>query len=105
MVEAWGTYWLFFSGNWFNTPSYALGVAACQSPVGPCTDTSPSPFLSSNQQGAGPGESSLFKDGPETFLLYLPYHADPTQPWPTTPRPVSMVRLGFEPDGPYLAAR
>jgi len=104
MVEAWGTYWLFFSGNWFNTPSYALGVAACQSPVGPCADTGASPFLSSNRQGAGPGESSLFKDGAKTYLLYLPYHADPTQPWPTTPRPVSMVRLGFEPNGPYLAA-
>ncbi len=102
MVEAWGTYWLFFSGNWYNQASYGIGVAACQSPFGPCSDPSPAPLLGSNQQGAGPGEASLFEDGADVYLLYNPFKAN--DPGPVIPRPVAMARLGFTPKGPYLAA-
>jgi hypothetical protein len=102
MVEAWGTYWLFFSGNWYDSTSYGIGVAACQSPFGPCTDPDPLPFIGSNLQGAGPGEASLFRDGSSVFLLYNPFKAN--DPGPVIPRPVVMVRLGFTPKGPYLAA-
>ncbi len=101
MVEAWGTYWLFFSGNWYDSTLYGIGVAACQSPFGPCADTDPRPFLGSNLQGLGPGESSLFHDGPDVYLLYNPFRAN--DPGPVIPRPVAMVRLGFTPSGPYLA--
>ena len=101
MIEAWGTYWLFFSGNWYNSPSYAIGVAACDSPLGPCADSNPTPFLGSNLQGVGPGESSLFEDGSAVYLLYNPFKAN--DPGPVVPRPVSMARVGFAPDGPYLA--
>ncbi len=102
MVEAWGTYWLFFSGNWYYSTSYGIGVAACQSPFGPCSDPDPTPFLGSNQQGAGPGESSIFRDGHNIYLLYNPFRAN--DPGPDIPRPVAMTRLGFTPGGPYLAA-
>jgi beta-xylosidase len=101
MIEAWGTYWLFFSGNWYDSTSYAIGVAQCQSPFGPCTDPNPTPFLSSNMQGAGPGEESLFLNGNNVYLLYNPFKAN--DPNPVIPRPVSMTRLGFTPAGPYLA--
>jgi hypothetical protein len=102
MVEAWGTYWLFFSGNWYYSPSYGVGVAACQTPFGPCTDPDPAPLLGSNAQGQGPGEASLFVDGPATYLLYNPFRAN--DPGPVIPRPVAITRLGFTPKGPYLAA-
>ncbi len=102
MVEAWGTYWLFFSGNWFNQPAYGIGVAACQSPFGPCTDTSPAPLLGSNLQGEGPGEASLFTEGSAVSLLYNPFKGN--DPGPAIPRPVDMTRLGFTPQGPYLAS-
>jgi len=102
MVEAWGTWWLFFSGNWYSSPQYGIGVAACQSPFGPCTDSSPTPFLGSNLQGPGPGEASLFEDGGSTWLLYNPFHAN--DPGPVIPRPVVITRLGFTAQGPYLAA-
>ena len=36
MVHAGGHDWLFFSGNWFNQPSYAIGLAECAGPAGPC---------------------------------------------------------------------
>jgi hypothetical protein len=101
MVEAWGTYWLLFSGNWYSSPSYGIGVAACQSPFGPCTDPDPDPLIGSNLQGAGPGEASFFTDGGRTFLLYNPFHAN--DPGPVIPRPVVITRLGFTPQGPYLA--
>ena len=71
-------------------------------PVGPCTDPDPLPFIGSNLQGAGPGEASLFRDGSSVFLLYNPFKAN--DPGPVIPRPVVMVRLGFTPKGPYLAA-
>jgi hypothetical protein len=101
MIEAKGTYWLFFSGNWFNTANYGIGVAHCQGPFGPCTDSRPAPFLGSNFQGLGPGEESLYEDGSAVYLLYNPFRD--TDPAPVIPRPVAMVRLGFTSFGPYLA--
>ena len=102
MIQAWGTYWMVFSGNWYNSDSYGIGVAACQTVFGPCSDPYPEPFIGSNRQGAGPGESSLFRDGPNVYLLYGPFRAN--DPGPVIPRPVAMVRLGFKPTGPYVAA-
>ena len=101
MIQAWGTWWLFFSGNWYLSPSYGIGVAACQTPFGPCTDPVPTPFVGSNLQGAGPGEASLFDDGGAVSLLYNPFHAN--DPGPVIPRPVVMARLGFTAQGPYLS--
>ena len=101
MVEAWGTYWLFFSGNWYFSPDYGIGVAACQSPFGPCTDVTTKPFIGSNLQGLGPGEESVFQDGSAVYLLYNPFRAN--DPGPVIPRPAVMARIGFTPDGPYLA--
>lgn len=102
MVQAWGTYWLFFSGNWYFSPQYGIGVAACQTPFGPCTDESPKPFIGSNLQGLGPGEESVFQHGGAVYLLYNPFRAN--DPGPVIPRPAVMTRIGFTPDGPYLAA-
>jgi hypothetical protein len=102
IVEAWGTYWLFYSGNWYFSPDYGIGVAACQSLFGPCTDVSSKPFIGSNKQGLGPGEESLFQDGGAVYLLYNPFRAN--DPGPVIPRPAVMARIGFTPDGPYLGA-
>ncbi len=97
-----GTYWLFYSGGWFNQTDYAIGVARCQGPSGPCADVSPVPFLGSNGQGEGPGEESVFSNEAGVWLLYNPFSS--TLPDPGPPRPTSMAHLGFGPDGPYLAA-
>jgi hypothetical protein len=97
-----GDYYLFYSGNWFNQPGYAIGVAPCAGPSGPCIDTSPTPLLASNAQGVGPGEESVFTDPQGVWLLYTPFRS--TLPRPGPPRPVAMARLGFGPTGPYLAA-
>lgn len=103
LVLVGGTYWLFYSGGWFNQPSYAIGVARCTGPLGPCADTSPTPWLGSNSQGQGPGEPSVFQDGAGAWLLYTPWRSL-VPSFTTPPRPVAMLRLGFGPLGPYVAA-
>jgi hypothetical protein len=101
MVDAGGHYWLFFSGNWFNEPAYGIGVAECAGPEGPCEPTTLGAWLSSNAQGAGPGEESLFFDGSRWWLLYAPFAV---QYRSSTPRPVALVRLSFGPGGPSVVA-
>jgi hypothetical protein len=102
MVDVLGVHYLFYSGNWFNQPGYAIGVARCTGPLGPCADTSSTPLLASNAQGDGPGEESVFTDAQGIWLLYSPFRS--TLPLPGPPRPVEMARLGFGPFGPYLGA-
>jgi len=97
-----GSYYLFYSGGWFNQPGYAIGAAPCAGPLGPCIDTSSTPLLASNAQGAGPGEESVFTDARGIWMLYTPFRS--TLPLPGPPRPVAMARLGFDPAGPYLAS-
>ena len=102
MVEVGDVYWLVFSGNWFNGPSYAIGAARCHSPQGPCVDLPQNPLLGSNAQGSGPGEPSLFADSTGVWMLYSPWHSLASRP--NIPRPVVITRLGFDAAGPYLAA-
>jgi hypothetical protein len=101
LVQVQGGYYLFYSGGWFNQPDYAIGVAYCAGPLGPCADPTATPFLASNLQGAGPGEESVFADASGVWLLYSPFRS--YLPLAGPPRPVVMARLGFGPLGPYLA--
>jgi beta-xylosidase len=101
MVYAAGRYWLFFSANWYNQSAYAIGVAQCQGPMGPCEPTSSGPWLGSNAQGSGPGEESLFFDGTRWWLLYAPNSAGYDS---LTRRPVALARLSFGPNGPEVVA-
>jgi beta-xylosidase len=63
LVDSNGRYLLFYSGNAWGTANYAVGVATCATPLGPCTDTAPTPILSSGNGMAGPGGESIFQDG------------------------------------------
>ena len=103
MVEVGRAYWVFYSGNWFNQPAYAMGAARCAGPAGPCADTSTLPLLGSNLQGLGPGEGSVFEDGSGLWLLYSPWRSLSPKP-DIPPRPVFITRLGMLPSGPYLAS-
>lgn len=55
-----GTYYLFYSGNNWNSASYAIGVALCNGPTGPCTKPLGGPLYSSQSNLAGPGGESVF---------------------------------------------
>jgi beta-xylosidase len=102
LVKVQGTYWLFYSGNWFNTDSYGIGAARCASPIGPCAETSSTPLVASNAQGEGPGEESVYSGPTGTWLLYTPWHSNSPN-YDVLPRPVAVIRLGFGSTGPYLA--
>jgi Glycosyl hydrolases family 43 len=57
-----GSYYLFYSGNNWNSASYSIGVAVCQGPLGPCTKPLGRPFFVSTSSLAGPGGASVFPD-------------------------------------------
>jgi beta-xylosidase len=99
LVRAGGRYWLFYSGNWFNQPVYGIGVAECDGPGGPCRKPLDHPWLGSNRQGAGPGESSLFHDDGGWWIVYGPAAVDYRS---RTPRPAALAPVTFGPDGPRL---
>jgi hypothetical protein len=98
-----GSLYLFYSGGiCFCTADYAIGVARCASVFGPCVDLSVNPLLSSNIQGRGPGEESVYhgRDG-SLWLLYDAWFVqDPSRP---LYRQVEAVRIGFGRAGPYVA--
>ncbi|HEY2563970.1 MAG TPA: glycoside hydrolase family 43 protein [Acidimicrobiales bacterium] len=101
LVLAGGKYWLFYSANWFDQPAYGIGVAVCAGPEGPCQDMTSQPLVSSNLQGDGPGEESVFFGQNGVWMLYNPWRSyAPTGITP--PRPVAIARIGFGPFGPYL---
>ncbi len=68
-----GRYFLFYSGNDWNSANYAVGVATCTGPLGPCSDATAKPILSSGPGVAGPGGESVFADTSGNF--WIAFHA------------------------------
>jgi beta-xylosidase len=68
-----GRYFLFYAGNDWNGANYAIGVATCTGPLGPCSDASPNPILTSGSGIAGPGGESVFADSAGNF--WIAFHA------------------------------
>lgn len=62
MADLDGALFLFYSGNAWNTPAYAIGYATCASPTGPCTKPLDHPWLGSSAKAAGPGGAEVFHD-------------------------------------------
>jgi hypothetical protein len=62
LVSSNGHYFLFYSGNSWNGGSYAVGVATCTGPLGPCTKPLSQPILASSSSMEGPGGESVFTD-------------------------------------------
>jgi len=62
-----GGWWLFYSGNFFDRPEYATGLAYCPSLDGPCRETGEGPFLGTaalqQDQQFAPGGLETFRDG------------------------------------------
>jgi hypothetical protein len=63
MVEHEGSYYLFYSGNAWNTSDYAIGYAACAGVQSPCVKPLGQPWLASSEGVAGPGGLELFRNG------------------------------------------
>jgi hypothetical protein len=57
-----GRYFLFYSGNNWDTVDYAVGVASCRGPLGPCTEPWSRPILTSDAHEFGTGGETVFTD-------------------------------------------
>ena len=73
MVVSGGQYRLFYSANSWRTADYAIGVANCAGPSGPCAAVPTGPLLTSDASFSGPGGPSLFTDVQGT--TWLAFHA------------------------------
>jgi len=75
VVEASGTYWLFYSANAYDSADYAVGVARATSPIGPFTKL-PDPVLVSDAVAAGPGHCAVFAVGDQRWMVYHAWPPD-----------------------------
>ena len=74
MLRREGTYYLFYSANWWESDRYAIGYATGPSPTGPFTKaTRWRPWLRSHGPARGPGGQSFFTDG--VGNQWMAYHA------------------------------
>jgi len=69
MVVSGSQYLLFYSANNWQTAGYAIGVADCSGPLGPCTEPTSQPLLASDQSMSGPGGPSVFADAQGNLWL------------------------------------
>lgn len=68
-----GTYYLFYSANWWNTGRYAIGYATAAEATGPYTKvTADRPWFASDINVAGPGGQEWFVD--RAGQLRMAYH-------------------------------
>jgi beta-xylosidase len=97
-----GRWWLFLSAGWVGQTNYAVTVTRCQGVIGPCEPVG-APFLTSNSQGAGPGEQSTWQDSQgRWWLIYNSTNLGIFTDNPP-PRPVALARLDFSGATPTLA--
>jgi hypothetical protein len=73
LVLSSGRYLLFYSGNNWDTTRYAVGVAICSSPLGPCTEPWTNPILTNDADEVGPGGESVFTDA--SGSAWIAFHA------------------------------
>ena len=85
MVRYGGRWLLFYSGNEWNSASYATGVAFCDSPVGPCFKSPHNPVLRSEGSILGPGAPSAFVDAGGSLRLAHHYWLAPHVGYPSDP--------------------
>ncbi len=73
LVTSGGRYFLFTSGNNWNSADYAIGVATCTGPLGPCADSLSQPLLAGSPSMEGPGGADVFSDTSGSY--WIAFHA------------------------------
>jgi beta-xylosidase len=102
MLGADGSYYLFYSGNDWNTASYAISYAVCTSPMGPCTKPNPGPWLTSSPTAQGPGSPSVFTDTKDATWLALHSWVGDKVGYPGGARNLFVVRFAVVNGQPVL---
>ena len=73
MVKHNDRYYLFYSGNWWESHEYAIGYAVCEAVTGPCEKPLTEPWFKFKPPVMGPGGESFFTDTEGN--LWMAYHA------------------------------
>ncbi len=60
MVKHNGKYYLFYSGNWWESHQYAIGYAVCETVTGPCEKPLKEPWFKYKAPVMGPGGEAFF---------------------------------------------
>lgn len=95
-----GTYYLFYSGGFYEDRTYSMGYAVSDSPRGPFTKYAGNPVISSTEYATGPGNNSFFYslDGKELFSAY---HTHTDMAVGGGDRKLTIDRCGFREDGSF----
>ncbi|HEY4032168.1 MAG TPA: family 43 glycosylhydrolase [Caulobacteraceae bacterium] len=97
VTEQAGRFYLFYSGNDFSTPHYAIGAAVADHPLGPWRKTGP--LLRSCRDWTGPGHASV-APGPDGEPWLFLHAFEPGHVGYKAFRALLGARLQFSPDGP-----
>jgi beta-xylosidase len=73
MVKNGDRYYLFYSGNWWESHEYAVGYAVCETVTGPCEKPLTEPWFEFKAPVMGPGGEAFFTD--KEGNLWMVYHA------------------------------
>ena len=73
MVHYADKYYLFYSGNWWESHQYAVGYALCETVTGPCEKPLNEPWFEFRAPVMGPGGEAFFTD--KEGNLWMAYHA------------------------------
>jgi len=73
MLRVEDRYYLFYSGNRWESHEYAVGYAVCESITGPCEKPRQEPVFSFGNGAMGPGGQAFFYDAAGN--LWMAYHA------------------------------
>jgi len=93
-------YYLFYSGNWWESHEYAIGYAVCETVTGPCEKPLSEPWFKYNPPVMGPGGESFFMDAEGN--LWMAYHAwtGANVGYPSGQRSLRIDLVTFEGDKP-----
>lgn len=90
-----GVYYLFYTGNHFLSPKYAVGYATATSPFGPWKKFKGNPVLSETDKLRGTGHNSFVRAPNDELIMVYHSHKDPTT---VHPRKMAIDRGKFVPN-------
>ncbi|HXG40307.1 MAG TPA: glycoside hydrolase family 43 protein [Candidatus Limnocylindrales bacterium] len=102
MVLDAGRYYLFYSGNWWESLDYAVGYAVCETVIGPCEKPLDEPLFKYTAEVMGPGGQAFFVD--RKGNLWMAYHAwtGPNVGYPGGARSLRIEPVRFEDGRPLI---
>jgi hypothetical protein len=102
MVQQGNAYYLFYSGNNYDTANYAIGYTTCTSPLGPCANVSYNPVLSTSEGMSGPGGETFFTSPSGQLLMAFAAFPGPVGYENGGHRALYVASVGFSNGVPYF---